>query len=107
MSNKPYPDRLTLLRLETEALLRASLSHVVCTVVSLQPDDHAEQVDTGYFGSRLTPQELVLDGLPISSGLERTALEGAVLPGNERGVRALAKEIKRLITEDKRRGLDV
>jgi hypothetical protein len=28
-------------------------------------------------------------------------------PGNERKVRALAKEIKSLITEDKRRGLAV
>ena len=32
---------------------------------------------------------------------------GMILPDNERTLRALAKEIKRLITEDKRRGLAV
>ena len=31
--------------------------------------------------------------------------DGTVLPDNERGMRALAKEIRRLIAEDSRRGL--
>ena len=33
--------------------------------------------------------------------------DGTVLPDNERGMRALAKEIRRLIAEDSRRGLKV
>lgn len=107
MPNNPNPDGLTRLRSETEAMLRASLSRAVFPVISARPGFDAERAETGLFGFPGTPPEQVFNGLPISSGPDGIASAGAVLSGNERGVRVLAKEIKRLISEDKRRGLDV
>ena len=107
MPNNPSSDRLTRLRSEAEAMLRASLSRAVFPVISPRSGFDAERGETGPFDFPIPPQEQAFDGLPISPGTSGIASAEAVLSGNERGVRALAKEIKRLITEDKRRGLDV
>ena len=85
MPNEDRSERVSRLKTEVNGSLRSYLRRI---------------------DSSATASSTLLD-LAASRAQTRTPdpMGGAVFPDNERRVRALAKEIKRLISEDKRRGL--
>ena len=90
MPSESSSERLSRLRAEADRSLRSYLQRT--TLSALTPTPWGVGVQRA--ASRAPAQSANPPG-------------GMILPDNERRLRALAKEIKRLITEDKRRGLAV
>ena len=99
--------RLTLLRTETDAALR-SLPRTAPSAEST-PETPSARVR----GWPPTSAAMVLTARPATSSsagdstVNVNLMGGAVFLDDERTIRALAKEIKRLLAEDRRRGLGV
>ena len=100
-------ERLTQLRAETDAVLR-SLPRSAPSAGSTPETPSARGR-----GRPLTSAATILTARPASSGFARDStinvnlMGGTVFLDDERAIRALAKEIKRLLAEDRRRGLGV
>ena len=99
--------RLTRLRAETDAALR-SLPRPASSAGSTPETPSARAR-----GRPLTSEAMILTSRPASSSFARDStvnvnlMGGTVFRDDERTIRALAKEIKRLLAEDRRRGLGV
>ena len=91
--------------LEQLALLRAQADRSLRLI--LRRTASLAQTTGGSWNANRSPQDFW--GVPpvAPSGAPTMPISEPVFPDNERRLRALAKEIKRLITEDKRRGLAV
>lgn len=120
MATESSSDRLLRLRGEVEVALTSFLEH---TTLLMPASGASEPVGPGAGpggpapgpASQAPGQRGPASGpIPQAIGRSRAfstalshvrTLEGNVFAGNERALRELAKEIKRLISEDKRRGL--
>ena len=106
MATESSSDRLLRLRGEVEVALTSFLEH---TTLLMPASGASEPVGPG-----AGPGGPASGPIPQAIGRSRAfstalshvrTLEGNVFAGNERALRELAKEKKRLISEDKRRGL--
>ncbi len=105
MTEHPRRERLQSLTTEARQVLRARAKHLASLPTLVPSPD---------FGSRrsTSPESSIS---PDHASARRRLIPGEAMAGvaetetprEERSVRALAKEIKRLLTEDRRRGLGV
>ena len=106
MPDQPDPERVTRLISETDRALRTYLRTARLPFQQLTPAPGPVERTNRFLEAFITALSASAQGSPGQASGVLDPLDGTVFPDNERGVRALAKEIKRLIGEDKRRGLD-
>ena len=107
MPGQPDPERVTRLISEVDRSLRAYLRSARLPFPPLTPTPGPVERTSRLLGALMTALSGSAKGSSGRASGTHDPLDGTMFPDNERSVRALAKEIKRLIGEDKRRGLDV
>ena len=107
MDSNADSQRLSLLRAESDRALRALLRSPGLPLPAVGPAGEAEEATPASLG--VFPAVVSRQAGPLAATLTvNVNLVGqTIFLDDERRVRALAKEIKRLISEDKRRGLAV
>ena len=100
MTSNDGLERLELLRGEADRSLRLFLRRTAF----LTSASAASQTVISRLAASESPRSVAA---PDAANVTVDPMPEASFPDNERRLRALAKEIKRLITEDKRRGLPV
>ena len=104
MAEHPHSERLQSITAEAGQALRARAKRLTSPPILARPPAPGSR--------RTSPESSTLPG-PIGArrrpmfGEAMAGARGIEAPREERSVRALAKEFKRLLTEDRRRGLGV
>ena len=97
MTTNDNIEQLALLRAQADRSLRLILRRTASLA----------QTSGGSWNANRPPEDFWRVPPVAPSGAPTMPMPETVFPDNERRLRAMAKEIKRLITEDKRRGLAV
>ncbi len=107
MTNRPPSDALSRLRAETDATLRALLRIASSPASATNPSPSAERRGPHDSTAPILTTRTATSALMGDTTVNVNLMGGTIVLDDERTIRALAKQIKRLITEDRRRGLGV
>ena len=107
MTSRPPLDALSRLRAEADATLRSFLRAAPSPSVATSPSPARERRGAHDGTAPIPTTRTATSALGGDTTVNVNLTGGTVVLDDERTIRALAKQIKRLITEDRRRGLGV
>ena len=107
MTSRPPLDDLSRLRAEVDATLRSFLRTAPSPTAATHLSSSREQRRAHEGTTRIPTVRTAASALAGDTTVNVNLMGGTVVLDDERTIRALAKQIKRLITEDRRRGLGV
>ena len=107
MTSRPPLDALSRLRAEADATLRSLLRTAPSPASATNPSPAIERRGAHGGTVPILTTRIAAPALAGDTTINVNLMGGTVVLDDERTIRALAKEIKRLIREDRRRGLGV